>query len=107
MSAQLLAKIDAPTKHVDITEGLSGHFAVIIWWNPDMGGFWEPWDVGEGCYATPVEAYLEAKAIGEAEGLPVRLRAELERDCSAVERAWSLMESAVEACLAINKARRP
>lgn len=107
MSARLLAKIDAPTKHVDITEGMSGHFAVIIWWNPDMGGFWEPWDTGKGRYATPVEAYLEAKAIGEAEGLPVRLQPHLERDCSVVERAWSLMESAVEARLAINKARRP
>lgn len=106
MSAQLLAKIDAPTKHVDVTEGMSGHFAVIIWWNPDMGGFWEPWDTGEGRYATATEAYLEAKAIGEADGLPVRLRPELERSASAVERAFGLLEAAVQTSIAISKARR-
>lgn len=34
----------------------TGHAAVMIWWNPDMGGFLEPWDTGIGRYATQAEA---------------------------------------------------
>ncbi len=58
-------------KHVTITKGMSGHFAVIVWWNPDMGGFWEPWDTGIGRYATEAEAYGEAEFIAKEEGLPL------------------------------------
>lgn len=55
--------------YVTTTEGMSGHFAVILWWNPDMGGFWEPWNTGIGRYKTAPEAAQEAKEIAEMEGL--------------------------------------
>jgi hypothetical protein len=47
--------------YITVTEGMSGHFAVQVWWNPDLGGFWEPWDTGIGRYATQEEAITEAK----------------------------------------------
>ena len=35
---------------ITTTSGMSGHFAVMLWWNPDMEGFWEPYDTGIGRY---------------------------------------------------------
>lgn len=32
--------------YISVTSGMSGYFAVMIWWNPEMGGFEEPWDTG-------------------------------------------------------------
>jgi hypothetical protein len=55
-----------------VTEGGSGFFAVLIWWNaedPVTGGFWEPWDTGIGRYATVGEAAVEARDWAEAEEL--------------------------------------
>lgn len=48
---------------------ISGWKAIQLWWNPDMGGFWEPWETGCGYYATEAEAADEARAWAEAEGL--------------------------------------
>lgn len=55
-------------KHVTLSEGMSGWFAVIVWWNPEHGGFWEPWDTGTGRYAHWEAAELEAKDIADGEG---------------------------------------
>lgn len=41
---------------------ISGYFAVMYWWNPELGGFWEPYDTGEGRYATKKEAIAEGLA---------------------------------------------
>lgn len=57
-------------KFVSVTEGMSGHFAVIYWWNKVDGGFWEPWNTGFGRYATEDEARVEAIALSESEGVP-------------------------------------
>jgi len=57
-------------KFVSVTEGMSGHFAVIFWWNPELGGFWEPWDTGIGRYPNEDEARVEAIALADAEGIP-------------------------------------
>ena len=57
-------------KFVSVTKGMSGHFAVIYWWNPDMGGFFEPWETGFGRYPTEDEAHVEAIAIADMEGIP-------------------------------------
>lgn len=66
-------------KFVTVTSGMSGHFAVIMWWNdkdfkPD--GFWEPWDTGFGRYATEDEARVEAIALADMEGIPYLLPTE-------------------------------
>lgn len=44
---------------ISVTSGMSGHFAVHYWWNPE--GFPEPWDTGFGRYATQLEAEAEAR----------------------------------------------
>lgn len=54
---------------VTTTKGMRGYFAVQVWWNPDLGGFWEPWQSGIGSYATQREAEVDARAWAESEGL--------------------------------------
>ena len=66
---QPVKKAVAKMPYITTTEGMSGHFAVMLWWNPDMGGFWEPWDTGIGRFATREEAAEEAKQWAEAEEL--------------------------------------
>lgn len=56
-----MAKQPSTKPFITTTQGQSGWFAVKYWWNPEMGGFWEPWDTGIGRYQD------EAKAIEEAE----------------------------------------
>jgi hypothetical protein len=53
--------------YMTVTHGMSGFFAVKLWWNPD--GFWEPWTTGFGRYATREEAVAEAKELAEEEGI--------------------------------------
>ncbi len=57
------------SKFVSTRQGFSGHFAVIMWWNPDMGGFWEPYETGVGRYETYPEAAAEAKVIADQQGI--------------------------------------
>lgn len=59
--------------YITVTEGMSGFFAVMLWWNPDMDGFWEPWQAGVGRYAKKEDAEMEAREWAEAEELEFRL----------------------------------
>lgn len=56
--------------YITTTHGLSGHFAVMVWWNPE--GFWEPWNTAAGRYETRAEAEADAKEWAQAEGLEYR-----------------------------------
>lgn len=55
--------------YITVTHGMSGYFAVMLWWNPDMDGFYEPWDTGMGRYSTSAEAEQEAMEWAEEEDL--------------------------------------
>ena len=55
--------------NIQVTKGLSGWFAVMVWWNQDHGGFPEPYDTGLGRYAMQVDAIAEAEEWAEAEGI--------------------------------------
>ena len=55
--------------YITTTYGMSGYFAVHVWWNPDMGGFWEPYQTGVGRYSDKKLAIVEAKQWAEAEEL--------------------------------------
>lgn len=59
----------AHATHITITQGMSGYFAVMVWWNPDMGGFWEPYDTGTGRYSTAADAEPEAMQWARDEGI--------------------------------------
>ena len=54
---------------ITVTHGLSGWFAVEFWWNPDMGGFWEPFITGHGRYKRKHNAIAEGEAWAEDHGL--------------------------------------
>lgn len=56
-------------RYVTVTKGMSGYFAVTMWWNPE-DGFWEPWDTGIGRYEKEDDAIDEGKFIAEDEGIP-------------------------------------
>lgn len=55
--------------YITITKGMSGWFAVKMWWNPEMGGFWEPDSTGYGRYEFKQSAIQEAKEWAVNEGL--------------------------------------
>lgn len=55
--------------YITTTFGMSGYFAVMYWWNPESGGFWEPYNTGFGRYKTKEKAVEEAKQWAEAEDL--------------------------------------
>lgn len=54
--------------YITTTRGMSGYFAVMFWWDPEPG-FWEPYQVGIGCYETRKGAIEEAKQWAKAENL--------------------------------------
>lgn len=54
---------------ISVYQSIGGWKAVELWWNPDMDGFWEPWQTGIGAYDTRDEAIAEAKSWAEAEEL--------------------------------------
>ncbi len=57
--------------HITVSKGTSGHFAVLVQWNTDHGGFWEPWDTGFGRYQTKAEAIVEATQWADADEIPL------------------------------------
>lgn len=59
-------------KYITTTHGLSGHFAIMVWFNPALGGFSEPYDTGLGRYPSKAEAVLEGVAWAKMEGLELR-----------------------------------
>jgi hypothetical protein len=62
--------------YITVYESISGWKAVMLWWAPEMGGFWEPWTTGVGAYGTEAEAEVEGKQWASEEGLEFRKRGE-------------------------------
>jgi hypothetical protein len=65
--------VDAHPSFVTITHGIRGYFAVLLVWNPEFDGFYEPENSGIGSYATAAEAEPEALEWAQAEGVAFRL----------------------------------
>lgn len=55
--------------YITVYESVGGWKAVMIWWNPEMGGFPEPFQTGLGAYNTREEAECEARAWAGETGL--------------------------------------
>ena len=58
--------------YITVTRGMSGFFAVMVWWNnehPDLGGFWEPYETDVDRYKTYDEAKSVALVWAESEEL--------------------------------------
>lgn len=60
---------DKPKNFITTYQSVGGWKAVMDWWNPEMGGFWEPWETGFGAYSTEEKAIEEAESWAEAEEL--------------------------------------
>lgn len=58
--------------YITTTHAPSGHFAVMMWWNPENDGFYEPYNTGAGRYRTREPACEEAIAWAQAEGVEYR-----------------------------------
>lgn len=58
------------TGFITVYKPIAGWKAVQYWWNPEMGGFWEPWQTGAFAWNTKEEAELDAKLWAEAEDVP-------------------------------------
>lgn len=58
------------TGFISIYKPIAGWKAIQYWWNPDMGGFWEPYQTGMCAWNTQTEAELDAKLWAEAEEIP-------------------------------------
>ncbi len=70
-------------KYVTTTKGMFQYFAVVMWWNPENGGFWEPYDTGlcrfdllENAAADGIEMAQEMgiKYVAQGEPLPIECR---------------------------------
>ena len=70
----VMSQIDQlkPGQHfIGVSEGLRGHFVVVYWINPEMGGFVEPYDSYTMSYATRDEAVEMARIVASEESLPL------------------------------------
>lgn len=72
LSNDVTVVIEGTKPYITVTQGGAGWFAVHMWHNPDMGGFWEPYTTGIGRYADKLSAVDEAEDWAEAEGLEYR-----------------------------------
>lgn len=59
-----------PPAYISVTQGLRGHFAVLIQRNED--GDFEPYNTGIGSYASPIGAAIEGREWAMSEGIPFR-----------------------------------
>lgn len=57
-------------RYITTSKGMAGHFALMVWWNRELGGFWEPWDTGFGRYAEIEGAEQEGRDWALDEGIP-------------------------------------
>lgn len=62
-----MSAIDNKKPYITISSGMSGWFAVMLWYAPQHGGFWEPWETGFGRWETRDEAIEEGRDWAEAE----------------------------------------
>lgn len=56
--------------HWTVREGMSGWFAVLMWWNPDMDGFPEPWTTADGRYPEESTAIEEGRDLARLDEVP-------------------------------------
>ncbi len=75
---EVIDEVPQGQRHICVTHGVRGYFAVEVWWNPGdiqtplefTGGFWEPWASHPDSFETREEAQACAVAWAESEGLP-------------------------------------
>ena len=64
--------VEEHPQYITVSRGMAGYFAVLLWWNPEHGGFYEPWTTSDFRYRDRADAVKDAREWGEAEGIEVR-----------------------------------
>lgn len=59
-----------PLSYITTSRGMAGHFAVLLSYSPEFGGFYEPYETGSGRYKTQAEARQEAELWAAEENIP-------------------------------------
>jgi hypothetical protein len=70
--------VSSTRPYVTVTQGLRGHFAVLMYWNDEDAhgtgpGFWDVFQSGIGSYNDRAGAAREAREWADAEGLECRV----------------------------------
>lgn len=60
---------DDHESYVTVYESMGGWKAVLLWWNPELGGFWEPMQTGICGFNERADAVIDAKIWATEEGL--------------------------------------
>ena len=70
----VVPEVVVPKPYVTTTRGLRGHFALIMCWNPEHGGFWEPWQSSPNSWDSERLAEIEAQSWAKDEGIEYKPR---------------------------------
>lgn len=73
MTFQILPSQPDPKEHpsfITVYHPIAGWKAVQYWWNPDMDGFWEPWQTAPYAFRSEEQAVEDALIWAECEELP-------------------------------------
>lgn len=68
--------MSAPSPYITTHQSIAGWNAMHVWWNPDLGGFWEPCDVRRVQSADEGPAIVAALQWAAETGLPYKPRAQ-------------------------------
>ena len=53
---------DDKESFITVYQTWGGWNSVMMWWNAELGGYWEPWQTGMGPYDTREEAVRDGKS---------------------------------------------
>lgn len=66
------------TGFVSIYKPIAGWKAIHMWWNPEMGGFWEPYETSPFAFNTEQKAYEFSQQWAEELEIPYVVQTHLE-----------------------------
>lgn len=61
--------------YATVYKAIGGWQSMVVWWNPAMGGYWEPYESGRGPYAFEAAARREASEWAAEWGIECQLPA--------------------------------
>ncbi len=60
---------EAKKPYISVYNPIAGWKAIMYWWNPELGGYWEPYQTGMFAHKTRASAVIDAKLWAAAEEL--------------------------------------
>lgn len=93
--AGILRDPDHPP-YITIARAGSGWDAIMFWWNPENGGYWQPWTTSTGRWVSAEAAAHAARNWAQVEAMPFRPEGEqmddvlLLREVAAETWRWAI-----------------